>query len=38
MYHEIEVPDEFLRRLRPPREWLEAKTHFAVILGDRFVF
>jgi putative transposase len=21
---------------RPPREWFEAKTQFAVILGDRF--
>jgi len=22
---------------RPPREWFEAKTQFAVIFGDRFV-
>lgn len=22
---------------RPPREWLEAKTQFAVIFGERFV-
>ncbi len=22
---------------RPPREWSEAKTHFAVIFGERFV-
>lgn len=23
---------------RPPREWTEAKTRFAVIFGDRFTF
>jgi transposase-like protein len=22
---------------RPPREWLEAKTQFAVVFGERFV-
>ena len=23
--------------LRPPREWFEAKTQFAVVFGERFV-
>jgi transposase-like protein len=23
---------------RPPREWTEAKTQFAIIFGDRFTF
>lgn len=22
---------------RPPREWLEAKTQFAILFGERFV-
>ena len=22
---------------RPPREWFEAKTQFAILFGDRFV-
>ena len=23
---------------RPPREWFEAKTRFAVVFGERFVY
>jgi hypothetical protein len=40
--HQMELPYLVLNHAseewkRPPREWLEAKTQFAVIFGDRFV-